>query len=44
VPEITSTAGDKPSLLDEYLAIEDPAERSAFYRKHRAELSKLIKA
>jgi ATP-dependent protease ClpP protease subunit len=44
VPEITATAGDKPTLLDEYLAIEDPAERSAFYRKHRAELSKLIKA
>jgi hypothetical protein len=42
VPEITAGAGDKPSLIDEYQAIEDPAERSAFYRKHRAELSKLI--
>jgi len=43
VPEITTATGDKPSLLETYNAITDPAERSAFYRKHRAELLKLIK-
>jgi ATP-dependent protease ClpP protease subunit len=42
VPELNTAAGDKPSLLEEYNAITDPAERSAFYRKHRAELVKLI--
>jgi ATP-dependent protease ClpP protease subunit len=42
VPEITAGAGDKPSLIDEYQAIEDPVERSAFYRKHSAELRRLI--
>jgi ATP-dependent protease ClpP protease subunit len=42
IPELNTAAGDKPSLLEEYNAITDPAERSAFYRKHRAELVKLI--
>jgi ATP-dependent protease ClpP protease subunit len=42
VPELNTAAGDKPSLLEEYNAISDPAERSAFYRKHRAELVKLM--
>jgi ATP-dependent protease ClpP protease subunit len=42
VPELNTAAGDKPSLLEEYNAITDPAERSAFYRKHRAELVKLV--
>jgi ATP-dependent protease ClpP protease subunit len=42
VPELNTAAGSKPSLLEEYNAITDPAERSAFYRQHRAELVKLI--
>ena len=42
IPELNTVAGDKPSLLEEYNAISDPAERSAFYRKHRAELVKLM--
>jgi ATP-dependent Clp protease protease subunit len=42
VPELNTAAGSKPSLLEEYNAITDPAERSAFYRKHRAELVKLV--
>jgi ATP-dependent protease ClpP protease subunit len=42
VPELNTAAGSKPSLLEEYSAIKDPAERSAFYRKHRAELSRLV--
>jgi hypothetical protein len=42
VPELNTAAGDKPSLLEEYNAITDPAQRSAFYRKHRAELVKLV--
>jgi ATP-dependent Clp protease protease subunit len=42
IPELNTAAGDKPSLLEEYNAITDPAERSAFYRKHRAELVKLM--
>jgi ATP-dependent protease ClpP protease subunit len=42
VPELNTAAGSKPSLLEEYNAISDPAERSAFYRKHRAELVKLV--
>jgi ATP-dependent Clp protease protease subunit len=42
VPELNTAAGDKPSLLEQYNAIADPAERSAFYRKHRAELVKLV--
>jgi len=42
IPELNTAAGDKPSLLEEYNAITDPAERSAFYRKHRAELVKLV--
>jgi ATP-dependent protease ClpP protease subunit len=42
VPELNTAAGSKPSLLEEYNAISDPAERSAYYRKHRAELVKLV--
>jgi len=42
IPELNTAAGDKPSLIEEYNAISDPAERSAFYRKHRAELVKLV--
>jgi len=42
IPELNTAAGDKPSLIEEYNAISDPAERSAFYRQHRAELVKLV--
>ena len=42
--EVPSTEPAQPqgSLLDRFNAIQDPAERTAFYKRHAAELGKLI--
>jgi ATP-dependent protease ClpP protease subunit len=43
VPAVGAHNDATPTLLDQFNAIADPAEKTAFYRKHEAELKKFLK-